>query len=313
MQPEFNTTRNEVGTPHGAPPSITDQSSLAGLALPPLASRAPTIDIAAIVDIRELLKRDYARSIALIDQGFEIYCDCFQDPSERSSKETLIEFSKNPAHNWRMYLALDAEGNVIGGRHLAIMTTTINGAPVPFAWGEHLYVHTDPQYRRHGLGSQIVEETNNLLPLVGVGLVFSEQNDPHLMTEGEMAEDTKSGITPLDRLTFWQKLGYRTINAPYAQPSLEDDRNPVWYLQPCFKVVEPAIIPKAVSITDSSIGREAYLALIRCFHSTFVNNIEEDPTSKYLHRLIASGPETLSVIDLKAPRTFHQERIDLAE
>ena len=251
--------------------------------------------------------------MSLIDRGFEIYCDCFQDPSERSSKETLIEFSKNPAHNWRMYLALDADGTVIGGRHVAIMTTTINGVPVPFAWGEHLYVHTDPQYRRHGLGSQMVEETNKLLPHFGVGLVFSEQNDPHLMTETEIAEDTKSGITPLDRLTFWQKLGYRTINAPYAQPSLEDDRNPVWYLQPCFKVVEPAIIPAAVTITDSSIGREAYLALIRCFHSTFVNNIEEDPTSKYLHRLIASGPETLSVIDLKAPRTFHQVRIDLAE
>lgn len=284
---------------------------LAQSAMPSRESFGPPINIDTIVDIREMLEKDPTKSMELFEKGFKIYCDCFPDPSERESPEALLGYLKDPEVNWRMYIALDKEGTVIGGRNMNIMETTIKGEPVPFAWGEHLYVNTDPEYRRQKIGSGIVQQTNGLLKNLDVGLVFSEQNDPHLMTKEEVAVDMQSGISPEQRLEFWGKQGYRAFNAPYAQPSL-DGGDPVLYLRLCCNVVDPSLIPESVGFTGKSIDRDAYLSMVRHFHGTFVEDMNADPTSVYLKGLVESGPKEIPLITIGEARTFRQERIDLA-
>lgn len=277
--------------------------------MPPRATMEPPIKIDTIVDIRDLLAKNPTKALELFDKGFKIYCDCFPDPSERESKEVLLDYLRDPELNWRMYIALDKDGTVIGGRNMNIMETTINGATVPFAWGEHLYVDTDPQYRRKGVGSSIVKTTNDTLKKFDVGLVFSEQNDPFLMTKEEVALDKKSGISPEDRLEFWGKQGYRALDVPYAQPTL-DGGDPVYYLRLCCHIVDPKLIPDAVGFDGRSIDRDAYLSMIRHFHGTFVDDMDNDPTSAYIKQIVESGPQRIKLIDIGEQRTFSQERID---
>jgi GNAT superfamily N-acetyltransferase len=301
---------NSIG--HTVPPQEActhnaDATALATLVLPP---RTPPIGIEAIVDLRDLLNRDLPRAMTLLDQGFAIYCACFPDPSERESKETLLEYLQDPDLNWRMFLALDTDGVVIAGRSMNIMEAIINGEPVQFAWGEHLYVSTDPAYRGQKIGSSLVRETNSVMRGFNVGLVFSEQNDPHLMTQEEIEVDMRSGISPEERLQFWAKQGYRAFNAPYAQPPLGDG-DPVLYLKLCCYIADTSLIPESVGFTGTSIDKDAYLSLVRHFHGTFVEDMNTDPTSAYLKTLIDGGPQEISLIPVETPRTFTQDRIDI--
>jgi GNAT superfamily N-acetyltransferase len=279
--------------------------------MPSHATFGPPLKIDSIVDIRDLLEKNPAKAMDLFDKGFKIYCDCFPDPSERESQEALLGYLKDPEVNWRMYIALDKDGTVIGGRNMNIMETTLKDELVPFAWGEHLYVNTAPQYRRLGIGSSIVQQTNSALKDFGVGLVFSEQNDPYLMSKEEVSVDLQSGISPEQRLEFWGKQGYRALDVPYAQPTL-DGGDPVFYLRLCCHVVDPTLIPEAVGFTGRGIDREAYLSMIRHFHGTFVEDMEMDPTSGYIKELVETGPKEIRFIPIAERRSFEQDRIDLS-
>ncbi len=281
---------------------------------PKLPSRAifdPSIKIDTVVDIRDMLERNPARAMNLLEKAFKLYYECFPDPGGRECQETILACLQDPEVNWRVYVALDKDETVLGGRHVNIMETAIKGELVKFAWGEHLYVNTDPEYRRQKIGSCIVQQTNAMLRNLNVGLVFSEQNDPYLMTHHEVEVDMQSGILPQQRLEFWGKQGYRALNAPYAQPSL-DGGDPLLYLRLCCNVMEPALIPESVGFTGKSIDRDAYLSMIRHFHGTFVEDMNADPTSAYIKSLVDSGPTQIALIHIGEPRTFCQERIDLA-
>jgi hypothetical protein len=190
------------------------------------------------------------------------------------------------------------------------MEAKIEDQSVLFAWEEHLYVNPAPQYRRKGCGSAIVRTINDTLKDNGVGLVLSEHHDPFLMTHEEIAADISAGIQPEQRLEFWGRLGYRALNLPYAQPSL-DGGDPVFSLQLCCRVIDPTLIPDVVGFTGRSLDRDACLAMIRRFHATFVDDVERDPASIYLKSLIDRGPRDIALIDIHEPRSFAQERIDL--
>lgn len=302
--------REGAGVAKSDATEVVREEALVQAAMPSRATFGPPVHIDTIVDIRDLLAKNPTKAMELFDKGFKIYCDCFPDPSERESKEALLGYLQDPEVNWRMYIALNKEGTVIGGRNMNIMETTIDGQSVPFAWGEHLYVNTDPEYRRVGIGSSIVQQTNANLQNLGVGLVFSEQNDPYLMTKEEVALDLESGISPDQRLEFWGKQGYRALDVPYAQPTL-DGGDPVFYLRLCCHIVDPTVIPGAVGFTGKSIDRDAYLSMIRHFHGTFVEDMESDPTSAYIKALVESGPKEIPLIDIGEARSFKQERIDL--
>jgi hypothetical protein len=130
------------------------------------------------------------------------------------------------------------------------------------------------------------------------------------MTHEEKAVDLAAGIKPQQRLEFWGKLGYRALDLPYAQPSLEGG-DPVFRLRLCCRVTDPTLIPAVVGFTGRSLDRDACLAMIRRFHETFVEDLERDPTSIYLKSLVDRGPRDIALIDIHEPRTFTQERIDL--
>lgn len=281
-------------------------------AMPSPSTFGPSVKVDAIVDLRYLLEKNPAEAMVLFDKGFQIYCDCFPDPSERESRDTLLAYLTDPDLNWRMYLAIAKDGAVIGGRHINVMQTTVPDQSVSFAWEEHLYLDPDPRYRRQGIGSSLVQKTNEALRDFGVGIGFSEQNDPYLMTTDEVQVDLESGISPEQRLKFWNRLGYRALDVPYAQPTL-DGGDPVYYLRlGCF-IIDPLNIPEVVGFTGKSIDRGAYLSIIRSFHGTFVDDLERDSTSVYIRELVEAGPKEIPLIDIREPRTFYQRRIDLGE
>jgi GNAT superfamily N-acetyltransferase len=257
-----------------------------------------------------MLKRSPAEALLLFNETVRIYGDCFPDASERESDQSLLDRLRDPASDWRMYVALDVDGTVIGARHVNLMEAWIEDQPVSFAWEEHLYVNPAPQYRRKGCGSAIVQTVNETLKDNGVGLVLSEHHDPFLMTHEEIAADISAGIQPEQRLEFWGKLGYRALNLPYAQPTLEGG-DPVFSLRLCCRVIDPTLIPDVIGFTGTSLDRDACLAMIRRFHETFVDDIERDPTCNYLKSLFDRVPRDIALIDIQEPRTFAQERIDL--
>jgi GNAT superfamily N-acetyltransferase len=297
------------GTPGPGLP-FAPEAALSELSTPPRASAAPRIEIDSIVEIREMLKRSPAEALLLFTETVRIYGDCFPDASERESDHSLLGRLRDPASDWRMHVALDVDGTVIGARHINVMEAWIEDRPVSFAWEEHLYVNPAPQYRRKGCGSAIVQTINDTLKDNGVGLVLSEHHDPFLMTQGEIAGDISAGIQPEQRLEFWGKLGYRALNLPYVQPTL-DGGDPVFRLRLCCRVTDPTLIPAVVGFTGRSLDRDACLAMIRRFHETFVEDLERDPTSIYLKSLVDRGPRDIALIDIHEPRTFTQERIDL--
>jgi hypothetical protein len=129
---------NRSDGPRGDETQAHGNDALAQSTMPSRESCGPPIKIDTIVDIREMLEKNPTKAMELFEKGFKIYCDCFPDPSERESPEALLGYLKDPELNWRMYIALDKDGSVIGGRNMNIMETTIKGEPVPFAWGEHL-------------------------------------------------------------------------------------------------------------------------------------------------------------------------------
>lgn len=297
------------GTPRPGLP-FAPEFSLSELSTPPRASAAPRIEIDSIVEIREMLERSPGEARLLFNETVRIYGDCFPDPSERESGQSLLERLRDPASDWRMYVALDVDGTVIGARHMNLMEASIEDQPVSFAWEEHLYVNPAPQYRRKGCGSAIVQTVNDTLKDNGVGLVLSEHHDPFLMTQEEIAADISAGIQPDQRLEFWGKLGYRALNLPYAQPSLEGGE-PLFSLRLCCRILDVTLIPAVVGFTGRSLDSDACLAMIRRFHETFVEDLERDPTSIYLKSLFDRGPRDIDLIDIHEPRTFAQERIDL--
>jgi GNAT superfamily N-acetyltransferase len=235
--------------------------------------------------------------------GFATYCQCFPDENEREPRGVLEAYLNDPEMNWRMLLATDETGRVVGGRNVNVLSVSLRGQKVRFAWGEHLYVDSSPEFRRRGIGSTIVRETNELLARSGVGLVFSEQNDPFLMTFEQRERDVQSGISPEDRLRFWGKLGYRAINAPYLQPSLKGGL-PVRYLRLCCAILNPESLPLSVGYDGHRMRADALLAMVRHFHATFVEDIEADPTCLELKKLLASGPDTVDFIDINCRRIF---------
>lgn len=298
------------GTPRPALP-FAPEAPLSDLITPLRPAVAPRIEIDSIVELREMLKRAPEEARLLFDQTTSMYRQCFPDPSERGSEDAMLELLRDPASDWRMYVALDSDGGIIGARHINIMEAWIEDRPVSFAWDEHLYVNPAPQYRRQGCGSALVHRINDALTESGVGLLLAELHDPYLMTQEEMIADISAGIQPDQRLEFWGKLGYRAVNVPYAQPSIEGG-DPVYCLKLCCRILDVTLIPAVVGFTGRSLDRDACLAMIRRFHETFVEDLERDPTSIYLKSLFDRGPRDIALIDIHEPRTFAQERIDLS-
>lgn len=259
-----------------------------------------------IVDVRKLWHQNDPAAQMLFNKGFEIYCQCFPDENEREPSEILKGYLADPNADWHMFIAKDSSGRIIGGRNVNVLKTTIGNQLVPFAWGEHLYVNPAPEFRRKGIGSAIAKATNQLLAASGILIIFSEQNDPFLMSPEEYASDLNSGISPEDRLLFWGKLGYKAINAPYLQPPLEGGQ-PVRYLRLCCLIPNPSTTPTSITPTPETLNAKTYLHLVRHFHSTFVPNLDSDPTSNELKNLITSGPTSLPLIEITQKRTFLQD------
>ena len=264
---------------------------------------------AEMVDLRELLNSEKAvdqrRGMELLEKAYAIYDKCFPDPTEKESMDVLLGYLKDTEEmNWHMHVALDADGRVVAGRNSNVLSAETPKGQFDYAFGEHLFV--EPDKREAGVGSALVKASNRA---VGVGMVFSEQNDPFIMTPGEIATDCTGGIHPVQRLEFWGKQNYAALDAPYVQLSLMIDgvqQEPVSYLRPCAEVIHPDRIP---GYDGKSMDRDVYLAALTAFFETFEGlDLSKDGPWAVLKRQIEQGPERLNFIPIADKRTFAQDR-----
>lgn len=251
----------------------------------------PKLDL-QIVDLRRLFTRDAPEALRLFDRCYDLYRRSFTDPNEVASETALLKALLRPTNPCHM-LALVKGGEVIGVRHCSILKTECVELGT-CAFDEYLYV--DPSVRKGGIGKALLEKTDGILSSWGVRFTFAEINDPEVMTPELIRKDRESGISPQQRLRFWQKCGYEGIDAPYVQPPLADGLDPVYHLRIAVKQLTGSF--------TSSVPSASLANLLRSFHSTFVADVAQCSVANLLYAEIKRGqPERTPIIPLDTPRS----------
>ncbi len=127
-----------------------------------------------------------------------------------------------------MVINCHATGQLYGGANF--LATRMADVPVgyPAVTVALNYLFVDAAVRRRGFASTlktlVCSLANAALDLTADAMppaLFLELNDPLRLSDEEYAKDTlHAGIDPVERLTFWARLGGRLVDFPYIQPAL---------------------------------------------------------------------------------------------
>lgn len=231
---------------------------------------------------------------AFLARYYAEFIESFPDIKERPPLDVLREHLIAPDSGFRIF-AFEIDGEVVGGQHLRMVTT----AEETFGVIEHLWV--SKVQRQAGIGSVVIQMSEQVLEAQGAKFCIAEFNDPVLMTADERAEDLRSGITPEGRLRFWERQGYSLLNAPYIQPSLNPTEDAVEYLM---LGVKPLRDTTDIGPTMES-GR--LLRGMHAYFGAFAPNYLSDRRVVQMLGDIA-GRDYVEVLPLGSPRTFRQFR-----
>lgn len=222
------------------------------------------------------------------------FVESFPDIKERPPYSVLREHLIAPDSGFRVF-AFEIDGEVVGGQHLRIVQTEDES----FGVIEHLWVSREQ--RKAGIGSVVIQMSEQVLEKQGARFCIAEFNDPELMTPKELEEDLRSGITPEGRLRFWERQGYSLLNAPYIQPSLDPAEDAVEYLM---LGVKPLRDTTDIGPTMES-GR-----LLRAMHAYFEAFAPDYLQDLRVVQMLSdiAGRGSIDVLGLLSPRTFRQIR-----
>lgn len=244
-----------------------------------------------VISIRALSKSDPERAKNLADQSFDLFERSFPDPDERIGRGSFDKYcfpnDQRPEADHLVTIDLKT-GKVIAGSLVNVFDTPEG------RFGIETYLYVDPAHRGRGVGSNLYAKALGHAKSKGALLLFGEMNDPFAMTPEQKTIDSKSGTTPEARRAYWSNRGRLAVDAPYAQPALEDESKPVEYL-----LISVAPLKEGIK---SMTGKQ-YKAMLKAFFGVFVESLDTDPTWIKIKSLVHDN-DTLNFIPLGQKRSW---------
>ena len=238
------------------------------------------------LSLRGFFAADPVRAQAYLKDYYQAYSRSFPDTDEALSRESISKMLLKPGCSWDATVVCD-QGRIIAGYHSSL---ELCGRRL-FSLGDYLWV--DKDYRKSGVGRMLYLETLADRRAAGAVAHVGEINDPALMGERERLLDSKAGVTPEERISFWLKQGRQLVDCPWLQPPLRPGGREVGYLM-------LSIHPLRESL--GSISRETVLDIWKKFYVSFDFDFDINET---LYRLatLTEQSEAFPVIPLDAKRS----------
>ena len=208
----------------------------------------------------------------LFSEYYAAFSLAFPSEIERPTSERLLQKLTDPSSPLQI-LYFQRGNEFVGGRQLKVL----NLDESRFAVGEFTWV--TPDARKLGLGSLIIEATEQYVRSRGASLFVGEFHDPHLCTATDRAEDGKAGVSPEGRLNFWAKQGYQVLDAPYVVPPVHGQRD---WVRNCLLGVK-RLCP---SDTPLVLSPDTYLGMLHAYWDSFSSGYRTHPEySQFIHEL----------------------------
>jgi hypothetical protein len=230
-------------------------------------------------------------------EGYYVgYAAAFPDPDERESTNALKGYLRDPEMPTYDITTIQRGGKVIGGLHKEDVEATTDlralmgdvlarakksksndseaiGAALDKALaakkgkleGEETaatavgiqYVWVDEENRYTGAGTAAIERLEKEVSKAKGWGTFAEVNDPQRMSEEQRKADA---IDPRIRRAFYEKLGYKAVDARYIQLPIEEGGAPVDYL---------GFLVKPTDKEAKTIPSDLYLSFVTTYFTGF--------------------------------------------
>lgn len=238
-------------------------------------------------NLNALMHSDPARGEALLVDFYWQFRKAFRDPDEvRSIHEYRALITKDSG----LWIDLLMVGNELVG---AANTRVIDTPEGKVGITEHIFIKDS--YRGKGLGGHLNDLVNERAREAGAVAIVQEVTDPRLVSQTKRAMDLAAGIDPEGRISFWGKQGFVALDAPYAQPQLAEGKMPVYCDMLTIKPLDAELRDRGQITVDS------YLAIVKSYFQTFIDDVDADPTYRMLLKA-KDHLKTVEFLPLQEPR-----------
>ena len=173
--------------------------------------------------LKNILAQNREKGIEVLNEIYPVYEKVFADPTQRTSKEEILQVLSDPNEARDIMIFRDGE-KFVGAVHFTAFETVFSRV----AALEYIYI--DPELRRKGAGNEVLNIFEDVLKKRNFDCIQAEVNDPNVMTERELQIESSCGMDTKRKLGFWDKHGYQTIDGPYSQPPLGVQKSSCDYL-----------------------------------------------------------------------------------
>lgn len=192
---------------------------------------------------------------------YGLFRNSFPDPDEAEEFDDIVlsfllpgkkELTRRYGEFHEYWIAAKENGRLLGGVNVSVFRASCSA---------HVnYVFTSKDCRRRGVGSALLEKAAEIS---GVDWLFCEQNDPGLMSSGELESDfAAAGISCDERIAWWRHRGFRKLGMRYVQPPLSPEKEPVTHmsLNVC---VDADAVSVAGTVVAEHLRRFYYIAVLK--------------------------------------------------
>lgn len=241
------------------------------------------------ISLGDSMRRDPHLGGVLLESFYEQFVLAFPDKNE-----------VHPIESYRRALKIDPNLNIdiqmfdsrIAG---GAVTRTVDTEQGKIGVTEHIFIAQG--FRGKGLGKTLNGLINERAAREGAVAIVQEVSDPRLIDPQKRAMDLASGISPEGRVAFWSKLGFLTLDAPYAQPAFGKDRLPVF----CDMLTIKPLSEKLK--LEQRISSESYVEIMRAYFQTFLSDVSRNPTFSVLAGSVKES-DWVGFIPMDNPRSY---------
>lgn len=229
----------------------------------------------------------------LLEAAYPGYARAFPFASERLTLEGLTDLITLPEFSAWDSLLLTQEDRMVGGSVFGL----IDGGALKF--GIQAYVWVEPEFQGNRVADYLLQTVSDAVLQFGGQYLMGELADPSVMTESEIEEDSRGGISPEKRIQYWKKRDRLLVDAPYLLPSLAGG-----------DVFDPAaasyhylwnIAPLAPQFKVDALSRTDYLNALEAYWSSFLPPTLVRGAREFLEAHLHD--ETIPLAPLDAVRT----------